>query len=1131
MLELYAQQSGCSQAQSGIGVRLLQIFLSCYIVKLYLIAKLPIMLSIFKKLLPLILLLFFLSKLAAQETLLLRQPSISDEHIVFTYGSDVWVSNLSGQNVKRITSTPSIESNPVLSPDGKTIAFTSNRNGVNDVYTVSIDGGSPQRLTWHPKGAEVRGWAPDGNHVLFASSREYAPRSSNRLWVVPIDGGNSRLITRQRGFDGSYSPDGSKIVIDVVTRWESEFRGYRGGQNTPLLILNLSDHSETLIPGDRSIDIQPQWINDRIYFLSDREGGVANIWAYQVDNGKLNQLTNFKGADIKWLAGNEKHLIFERNGSLHLYNLTNEAIKTLSISVVGDYPWADTQWEDVTEDVQHVSLSTSGKRIIMEARGEIFTVPSEYGDVRNITNTSLAADRKPIWSPNGDQIAWFSDEGHANYVLKRASQDGMKTYPDIPIGVSKYAWEPVWSPDGKSIAFVDDDLRVRLVNLEAGTIETIGLGGVNIERGKMGLNWSPDSRWLAYSRMGANNFRQIMVWSDSTQSTSALTNEFANAFSPVWDRDGKHLYFLASTNIGLKSGWSNTSAINAQMKYTAYVVNLVSDDPSPFKLRSDEEEADAEDTDSKPDEAEAKKENKKEEEKKDETIKVRIDFEHIDRRIIPLPIPTRNYAYVKSGPTGSVFIGERIPNQKGLTLHKFKLKDREAKEFLTNVTQLEVSPNGKTILAKTQGKWNLYDAAADKASPKPVDVRLEVKLNRFDEWKQIFEEAWRYERDFFYDPNLHGRNWDTVYHRYAPLIPHVKHRADLTYILDQMNGELSVGHSFVFGGDYPEVAKNKVGLLGADFSILNGRWRISRIYTTENWNPELTSPLDEPGLKVQEGNYLVGINGRELGAEDNLYQQLDGTRNKQTVLHINDEPAFDEAWTITVKPIASEDQLRQRAWVEDNRKLVDSLSGGKLAYVWVPNTSTSGLVSFNRYYFAQQHKLGAVIDERYNGGGLLDDYMVDLMTRKVRAAYTNEVPGAEHRVMPAGILGPKALLINEMAGSGGDFFPWVFRQQQAGPLIGTTTWGGLVKSSVHYRMVDGSALTAPDNAIFDPIRKEWIAENKGIAPDIEVRMDTKSLEEGRDPQLERAVGELMKLIDEQMLMLQKPTYETPAKIK
>ena len=411
-----------------------------------------------------------------------------------------------------------------------------------------------------------------------------------------------------------------------------------------------------------------------------------------------------------------------------------------------------------------------------------------------------------------------------------------------------------------------------------------------------------------------------------------------------------------------------------------------------------------------------------------------------------------------------------------------------------------------------------------------MKVSLEMKLDRSAEWKQMLDEAWRYQRDYFYDPNMHGRDWNEVYTRYSPLTPYIKHRADLTYVLDQMNGELSVGHSFVFGGDYPSTDSDKVGLLGADLEASEGKWQITRIYHTESWNPNLSSPLDRPDVDAKVGYYLVGVNGQELTAAMDPYLVMDGTRGKQTTLHISKSPEFDSAWTEIVVPIRSENALRQRGWVEDNRRKVDELSGGKLAYIWVPNTGGPGFVSFNRYLFAQQDKLGAVIDERFNGGGLLDDYMVDMMTRKLRAALTNEVPNGVPMKLPQGILGPKALLINELAGSGGDFFPWVFRQQQAGPLIGATTWGGLVKSSVHYGLIDGGALTAPDNAVFDPIKGEWIAENKGVAPDIAVRQDAKSLNQGRDPQLERAVQEVLKMLEkEKQIEVVLPEYSTPAK--
>jgi tricorn protease len=608
----------------------------------------------------------------------------------------------------------------------------------------------------------------------------------------------------------------------------------------------------------------------------------------------------------------------------------------------------------------------------------------------------------------------------------------------------------------------------------------------------------------------------------------------------------KHLYFLASTDLALGSGWANTSAITADPKYSVYVVNLRKSDDSPFKLKSDEEEMpkdEEKDKDKTKAEEKGKEEKPKTDEKKKESDKkegdtkteakkdtVKIDFEGIDTRTLATAMPARSYQLLIAGPKESFFVGERVPNAQGLTLHKFTLEKRKTEEFVTGASQVSVSADGKKMLARFGTSWKIMDTSKPSGKEgENLSVILKMKLDRSEEWKQMFDEAWRYERDYFYDPNMHGRDWDEVYKRYSPLVPYIKHRAELTYILDQVNGELSVGHSFVFGGDYPKTDENPVGLLGADFTSENNRWKITRIYTTESWNPDLSSPLQEPGLKVETGNYIVGVNGREIYATENIYQFFDGTSGVQTVLHINKTPDFKDSWTITVKPIGSESALRQRAWVEDNRRLVDSLSHGKLAYIWVPNTGGPGFVSFNRYFFAQQDKLGAVIDERFNGGGLLDDYMVDLMTRSLRASLTNEVPNGKPMRLPAGILGPKVLLINELSGSGGDFFPWVFRQQKAGQLIGTTTWGGLVKSSVHYALVDGGALTAPDNAVFDPINNKWVAENEGVAPDITVRQDAKSLTEGRDPQLERAVKELLQLVEKQKAKdITPPPFSTPA---
>ncbi|PHN05382.1 S41 family peptidase [Flavilitoribacter nigricans] len=1076
----------------------------------------------------------------AQGTRLLRQPTISENYLAFVYGGDIWRSDLDGQNVRRITSTPAVESDPHFSPDGKWLAFTSNRSGGSSVYIVPVAGGNPTRLTWHPSASGVRGWTADGKHVLYASTRESAPVSYNKLWTVPATGGPSVKVSEQWGYDGSYSEDGKRIIIDKMSRWDTEWRAYRGGQNTPLILLDLSNQSEVLLPNESTTDIQPLWLGDEIFFLSDRDW-TMNVWAYSVDGGQLRQVTDFKATDVKSLGGHDGQLIVEQNGYLHTVDPASGDTRQLEITVIGDFPWAEPKWEDVSSRATAVSLSPSGKRALMEARGEIFTVPVEYGDPRNLTQSSGAADRNPIWSPKKDQIAWFSDAGGKGYALHLTDQDGMSESKTISIGESKLAWDPVWSPDGAYIAFVDDDVRIQVLELESGKITTADVGGNNLDRSRSGLAWAADSKKLAYVKSGENNFRRIMVYDLDTQKAQALTDPFADAFAPAWDRDQKHLYFLASTELALGSGWANTSAMQADPDYAAYVIVLQKGEDSPFVPRSDEEEVEKEKKEEKEEEAAEKEEEKEEDKDKDdkeaekdkkdkEKKPIVIDYEQVERRTIALPMPTANYRSTVAGPEGVLFVTERKPGSSGLVLHKFTLKERKAKEFETGVRQVSVSADAKKILTQTGSGWKVSNTGGnDTKGGKSLSVKLNMKLDRMAEWRQMFEEAWRYERDYFYDPGMHGRNWQTVYERYAPLVPYIRHRSDLTSILDQINGELSVGHSFVFGGDYPETDRSVVGLLGADLEAHDGRWRITRIYTTESWNPTLSSPLDRPGLKVETGNYLVGVNGQELTADSSPFEWLDGTAGRQTTIHINDKPSFEGAWTAIVEPIRSENALRQRGWVEDNRRLVDRLSNGRLAYIWVPNTSGGGFVSFNRYYFAQQDKEGAVIDERFNGGGLLDDYMVDLMTRSLRAAITNEVPNGKAFRLPAGILGPKVLLINERAGSGGDFFPWVFRQQEAGPLIGARTWGGLVKSSVHYGLVDGGALTAPDNAVFDPINNKFIGENEGIAPDIPVRQDAKALSEGRDPQLERAVQEVLRMLEQQRTpQVTPPPFNTPA---
>jgi tricorn protease len=1060
----------------------------------------------------------------AQEARLLRQPSLSAAHVAFAYGGDLWIVGRDGGEARRLTSTPAVESDPHLSPDGRWVAFTSNRSGDWAVYVMPAAGGDARRLTWYPAAAYARGWSPDGSRILYASNRETAPVGYDRLWTVSPEGGPSELLPAPFGHRGWYAPDGRRMVVDAISRWDVEWRGYRGGQNTPLVVLDLESLDEVLLPNDRTQDVHPVWLGDRVYFLSDRDW-VSNVWSYNVATGALEQVTRFTDVDVKTLAGHGDVLVFERDGWIHLLNPTTASVTKLEVTLHGDFPWAMTRWADVGRNVREAALSATGKRAVMEARGEIFTVPVEHGSVRNLTRSPGTADRAPVWSPDGEQVAWFSDDG-AGYRLLVGSQDGLAEPRSYDIGESKMVWAPAWAPDGSRIAFVDDRVRIRVIRLDTGEIITVDEDGLLSSRTEPGPVWSPDSRWLAYAKAFPNHLRRIVVWSAGTGEARAVTDAMAHAVSPAWDRDGRHLWFLASTDLGRAAGWANTSSMTASPSYGAYVTVLRADDPTPFTLRSDEEPAEGDEArgggageGSTPASREtpgasregsaAPREGSGGPQDAPDPPEVRIDFQGIQRRIVAVPMPVRRYTGLVAGPKGSVFVGEQVEGQPGVVLQKFTLESREAQEFVKGVTRVAVSSDGSKLLFQSSGQWRVVDTARPPdASSGRLSVDLQARIDLREEWRQIFQESWRYQKDFFYDPNTHGADWDAVLNRYEPLVEHVRHRADLNYIIDQVNGELAVGHSFVRGGDMPEVESARSAALGADLVAEGGRWRIARIYTHESWNPTLRAPLDRPGLRVAEGHYLLAVDGVEMDDGDDPYRLFEGTRGRHTLLHVNDRPTMEGAWTVTVEPIASETALRQRAWVEDNRRQVDELSGGRLAYVWVPNTSQPGVVSFDRYYFSQQDRHGAVMDERFNGGGLLDDYMVDLMNRELRAAITNESAGGSPMRLPAGVLGPKVLLINMMAGSGGDYFPWIFRKLEIGPLIGARTWGGLVASCAPYPMKDGGSVTSPCNAVFEP-GVGWVAENEGVPPDIEVRMDARAVAQGRDPQLERAVQEAL----------------------
>ncbi len=1042
---------------------------------------------------------------AAAQTRLLRYPDVSDTKIVFSYGGDLWIVDREGGDARRLTSNIGREASARFSPDGSLVAFSAEYDGNIDVYVVPAAGGEPRRLTWHPSNDFACGWTPDGSSVLFASGRASAPIPYPKFWTVPLTGGLPAAMPMPRAWTGSLSPDGGRIAYEPIQSWESEWRNYRGGQNRPIWVLDLDTLALEKLPWEDSNDQQPVWLGDTIYFLSDRDWAV-NVWAYDTGTAELRQLTRFKEFDTKSLEGGAGWLVFENGGYIHRLDTATGETRQVPITVRGDFSWARPHWEDVGEDLREPALSPTGKRAIFEARGEIFTVPAEKGDARNLTSSSGAADRAPAWSPDGELVSWFSDAS-GEYQLVIADQKG-EDRRVIELADPTFFYTPVWSPDSKHLSFGDADRNLWLVEVETGERSRIDDEGYAVPGRTIYPAWSPDSRWVAYTKRLDNQYNAIYVYDVEDGSRHAVTDGLSDSRSPAWDAGGKYLYFLSSTDFGLNVGWLDMTRYEHEVNSTIYAAVLAAGEPSPLEPESDEEEVDGDDGSEDGEESE--------DDEGDETPEVVIDFDGLEGRIVALGVPEGEYVGLMPAGEGVLFYGESLADDPGFDLHRYTLEDRESEPFLTGIVDAVVSADGEKLLygtpddswgiVETGGEAEVGDGALDTAG-------LRMKVDPAAEWRQIFREAWRYQRDYFYVDNVHGLDLDEVWEKYSPWLEHVRHRTDLTHLLDILGGETSIGHSFTFGGDTPDVEEVPVGLLGADFEVARGRYRIARIYRGESWNPELRAPLSGPGIDVFEGDFLLAVDGVELTAGDNPYSLFDRTADRQTVLTLNAEPTFDGAREVTVVPLASEARLRQREWVDANRRKVDELSDGRLAYAWLPNTATAGYAAFNRYYFAQQDKQGAVIDERFNGGGSAADYIVDQLARPLMGYFNNPLGEKKPFTLPgAGLFGPKVMIINDAAGSGGDLLPYMFRLREIGPLVGTRTWGGLVGIWDVPQLVDGGAITAPRGGFFD-LDGEWAVENEGVAPDVEVEQLPAEVAAGRDPQLEKAVEVALELLE------------------
>ena len=1057
---------------------------------------------------------------AAQGTRLLRHPAVSRDLVAFEYAGDLWAVSRSGGQARRLTSTPGVENEPSFSPDGSQIAFSATVAGNTDVYVMPTAGGDSRRLTYHPGIDRVRGWSPDGRRVVFASVRHNAPLEAyNRLWTTGLDGGLPDPLPMPRAFTGAYSPDGKRIAYEEISTamfppWyeASMWRHHRGGRTHPISVMNLSNHSVEELPWTDSNDSYPMWVGDTIYFVSDRNH-TANLFSYKLGTKQVTQLTRHEDFDIMTASAGADAVVYEQAGYIHLVDTKTGQARQLNIDVTGDLPWARPQFRKVSGMIRNAALSPTGVRAAFEARGEIFTVPAEKGDHRNLTQSSGAHDRSPAWSPDGAQLAWLSDAS-GEYQLMLGDPLGVSTPKAIALPSTAFFSAPVWSPDGSQILLQDNHRNLWTIELPGGKATKIDIDDYPDPSRSFDAVWSPDSKWIAYSKNLPSRLRAIFVYSLAEKKPHQITDGMADSISPAFDANGKYLYFMASTNFGPSTGWLEMSSTDRPVRRAIYLAVLSATEPSPLLPETGDEPPPRP---SSPQEAPTPQPQPA----APRGVNVRIDLDRIGQRIIAVNIPAGEYSNLRAGAPGSFYYTEPIlttaPGPQSLRLQRYQIAARAAAPFLEGVRAYSLSTDKKKLLYQGPGtSWGIVPTdrpAPVRVGDGPLNVaQLEMRVDPRAEWKQIFRETWRIQREYFYDSKFHGADWQAIYQKYLPILEHVGHRADLAYLIASVGGELVVGHSYLTGvGDVPTEDPVSVGLLGADFAIENGRYRIRRIYTGENWNPDLRAPLSSPGIQVNEGDYLLEVNGRPLALPANLYSMFEGTAGKQTLIRVGKDPSGESSRVVTVIPIPSEEGLRTRAWVEDNRRLVDRLSGGKLAYVWLPNTTTGGYTYFTRYYYAQQDKQGAIIDERYNQGGQVADYIVSELDRKLMGYFALR-DGQPSTSPIAGIYGPKVMIINESAGSGGDALPYMFRQRKLGPLVGTRTWGGLVGTLGFPPTIDGGGITAPNLAFYD-LSGRWAVENEGVAPDIEVEYTPAEVIKGRDPQLVRAVAEAMKLLE------------------
>lgn len=1043
--------------------------------------------------------LFMWCGIANADTRMLRYADIHKNQVTFVYAGDIYIANIQTGESTRLTSHMGLELFPKFSRGGSKIAFSAEYSGSRQVYIMNTDGSNLKQLTYYndvgpmpPRGGfdyRVLDFSADDKHVLVRANRLPWGVRMGRPMMVPVDGGLEEYLPVPETGGGMLSGDGKTYIYTPIDREFRTWKRTRGGRAQDVWTYDLENNTSKQLTTHPATDNQPVWVRGDIYFASDRDY-TLNLFKYN-ENGEPEKVTNHDDFDVLWVSAGPDAVVYEAGGYLWRYQPGGESTR-LQISVKGNRKHLQPSFKDASKNINSADISKDGKRAVFSARGELFTVPAKHGEVRNISNTPKYREISVSWSPDGKHIAYLSD-ATGEYEIYTKAQSGEGEAKQITKGGSIWRFEPVWSPDSQSFAYSDKNQKLwitpangkRSVVVDTGTRNDITY-----------YSWSGDSRWLTYLKTADNGMSSIFVYDTEEKSIHQLTSDKTSEGYPVFSRDGQYLFFTSERdyNLAFSSYEFNYLYDRATRVYALALTKSVG---PIYPLKSDEVAI-----------ANESKENEE-----NEAVSVVIDFDNLDSRIMALNGQSADYSNLAAGNDGVFAIRS---HQGSNDLVKLNIsEDKEPEVVTANVNGFVIAQNGEKLLVSSSGEFAIIDAKPKQDfNASKLDMNeMHVKVDPEVEWQQMYDDALRIARDWFYDPNLHGMDWDMIKARYQPMISAASHRTDIDYVLGEVGGELNAGHVYVQSGDQPSVPRLDGGLLGAELSLhKNGLYKIEKIFKGENWHTAFRSPLTEIGVNASEGDYIVAINGRSVTDVDNIYELLENTVGKQTKLTLSKSSNGRKPFDTIIRPISSETSLRYLDWVNSRAAMVNKLSGGRIGYVHLPNTAVPGNRELFKQFLPQITKDAIIIDDRYNGGGFIPDRMMEILGRKTlnfwkrRGLEPNATPFYAHD-------GPKVMLTNGYSSSGGDALPWYFRQLGLGKIIGTRTWGGLIGISGAPALVDGGVLLPPTFRIMDT-EGNWVVENEGVTPDIEVIDRPELIYKGQDPSIERAVLELMKDLKE-----------------